>query len=145
MHLHRPQFGRLHLFMVAIWIFSSNLARVSNHFKFAGCLLLLMIVLYIYIKCHRKIIKKMEEGHAKVYGFLRVWYIYELRKFSRYVIFTNPIMNTSYWILVHYARSHLTKRESFLRSYTANVRIYRLLQDSCRIFILLTELSLFNL
>ena len=68
----------------------------------------------------------MEEGHAKVYGFLRVWYIYELRKFSRYVIFTNPTMNTSYWILVHYARSHLTKRESFLSSYTANVRFYRL-------------------
>ena len=44
MYLHRPQFGRFHLFMVAIWIFSSNLARVSNRFKFAGCLLLLMIV-----------------------------------------------------------------------------------------------------
>ena len=43
-HLHRLQFGKLHLFKIAIWICSSNLAHVSNGFKFSGCLLLLMIV-----------------------------------------------------------------------------------------------------
>ena len=38
--------------------------------------------------------KKIGECHATAYGFLHLWYKYEPRKYSHYVIFTFCAINT---------------------------------------------------
>ena len=87
------------------------------------------------------------ECHATVYGFLRLWYKYELRKYSHYVIFTFRAINTfllnSCTPILAKCASDKTREISDLKFYTTNIGMHSLLHDIPRfLFLFLEELFL---
>ena len=74
--------------------------------------------------------------------FLRLWYKYELRKYSDWVIFTLRLWTCSCWILVHLfcAESKSDKARTFWpQIYTTNIGMHTLLHDIPGFFILFLE------